>query len=151
MLHADGVGFDKQDFVAEPVGVQADEVAGRHCFASVLAINLVVAVVLAFDFDDEALAVFAADDKVGRVAMPFTVFAEVFDEEVGLVRVGDRAGEIDVLDVVRMLVQVREQLLEETELRVGIEVVGVVMEAKLPSAIFDASSHDTSSDSRPIG
>ena len=90
----------------------------RHRLATMLAVDGVVAVALGLDLHNQAFAIPAPDDEVGRVAMPLAVLILVFYKEIRLARVGDRAGEINIFHLVRVQADVFQQLLEETFFRV---------------------------------
>jgi len=61
----------------QTVSVQVCPSAGCYGFAPLFAINGIVAVTLGFYFDNDALAIGAADDEVRRVSMPALIFAAI--------------------------------------------------------------------------
>ena len=102
-----------------------------HRLPTPLAVDRVLAVPLGLDLDDHAAPVPAPDQEVRRVAAPPPLLVQVLDEELGLARVREGAGEVDVLHVARVLVELPEDAREEISLGPGIEVVRVVVEAEV--------------------
>ena len=84
---------------------------------------------VAFDLDHQVFAVGAAQHKVGGVAVPAAIVAQVFSVKVGLGGVGDAAGKPHAFDLVGLVLQLAQRPLQKARLGQRVKVVALVVKA----------------------
>ena len=125
----------KDHLVLQSVRVQVHPSAQCYGFEALLAVQRVLALVGRFDFYDQAATIGATDDEIGGVAAGLALQIPVLDVEIGLAGVGQCASEIYVVDLVGRQIELVQHSEEEILLRVGVEVVRVVVEAEVVSVV----------------
>ncbi len=117
VICADALGGCKDHLVFQLVGVQVFPFTCGKRLGAVLAVDLIVSFAFTLDLHDQALSILAPDDEIGGVVVHPAVGAAIFDEEIRFLRVGQRAGEVNIFHVIRIEFEQFQQVLEEVLLR----------------------------------
>ncbi len=130
MVRADRIRTRKDRLIPESLGIQLLPLPERHGLPALLAVHRVTAFALALDLHDinPARARLSAffrlfpDHEVRRIAPPLAFVVLVFYKEVGLCGIGERSGEINVLNIIRLHVQLDQHLFKEMLLRIRVKL-----------------------------